>query len=171
MFQRAVFGLVKPFLLEQTWNKPGTKPTQTIVYLMNNMNKLFLACGRIGLSPVGIAFVPAVLFQGRFPKQEGPEGKTPFTYTPNPPKSCTQTCNRTAPAVLPRHGLTAEYFSWSKPKETTKTGLPTISKWQIGLFLYLKPYLGGAATPQGGQRAPLRGSRGAAPARLWFLSS
>ncbi len=72
MFQRAVFGLVKPFLLEQTWNKPGTKPTQTIVYLMNNMNKLFLACGRIGLSPVGIAFVPAVLFQGRFPKQEGP---------------------------------------------------------------------------------------------------
>ncbi len=34
----------------------------------------------------------------------------------------------------PRHGLTAEYFSWSKPKETTKTDLPTISKWQIGLF-------------------------------------
>lgn len=94
MFQRAVFGLVKPFLLEQTWNKPGTKPTQTIVYLMNNMNKLFLACGRIGLSPVGIAFVPAVLFQGRFPKQEGPAGKTPFTNTPNRGKSCTPTCNR-----------------------------------------------------------------------------
>ena len=36
----------------------------------------------------------------------------------------------------PRHGLTAEYFSWSKPKETTKTDLPTISKWQIGLFLW-----------------------------------
>lgn len=77
MFQRAVFGLVKPFLLEQSWNKPGNRQTQTIVYLMNNMNKLFLACGRIGLSPVGIAFVPAVLFQGRFPKQEGPEGKPP----------------------------------------------------------------------------------------------
>lgn len=94
MFQRAVFGLVKPFLLEQTWNKPGTKPTQTIVYLMNNMNKLFLACGRIGLSPVGTAFVPAVLFQGRFPKRKGPEGKTPFTNTPNRGKSCTPTCNR-----------------------------------------------------------------------------
>ena len=52
-----------------------------------------------------------------------------------------------------------------------KTDLPTNSKWQIGLFLWLKPYLGGAATPQGGQRAPLRGSRGTAPARLWFLSS
>ena len=64
--------------------------------------------------------------------------KTPFTYTPNPPKSCIQTCNRTAPAVLPRHGLTAEYFSWSKPKETTKADLPTISKWQIGLFLWQK---------------------------------
>lgn len=94
MFQRAVFGLVKPFLLEQSWNKPGTKPTQTIVYLMNNMNKLFLACGRIGLSFVKTAFVPAVLFQGRFPKQEGPAGKTPFTYTPNRGKSCTPTCNR-----------------------------------------------------------------------------
>ncbi len=38
----------------------------------------------------------------------------------------------------PRHGLTAEYFSWSKPKETTKADLPTISKWQIGLFLWQK---------------------------------
>ena len=82
MFQRAVFGLVKPFLLEQTWNKPGTKPTQTIVYLMNNMNKLFLACGRIGLSPVGIAFVPAVLFQGRFPKQGGAGGQNPLHLYP-----------------------------------------------------------------------------------------
>ena len=52
-----------------------------------------------------------------------------------------------------------------------KTDLPTNSKWQIGLFLWHKPYRGGAATPQGGQRAPLRGSRGTAPARLWFLSS
>ena len=26
-----------------------------------------------------------------------------------------------------------------KPKETTKTGLPTNSKWQIGLFLWQKP--------------------------------
>ena len=68
-----------------------------------------------------------------------PAASPPFTYTPNPPKSCTQTCNRTAPAVLPRHGLTAEYFSWSKPKETTKTGVPTTSKWQIGLFLWQKP--------------------------------
>ena len=29
-----------------------------------------------------------------------------------------------------------------------KTDLPTNPKWQIGLFLCLKPFLGGAATPR-----------------------
>ena len=60
------------------------------------------------------------------------------TPSPIPPFS-PKVAPKRATNLLPRHGLTAEYFSWSKPKETTKTGLPTISKWQIGLFLWHKP--------------------------------
>ena len=47
---------------------------------------------------------------------------------------------------------------------------PLSSKWQIGLLLWHKPYRGGAGSAGGAKRPP-RGSRGAAPARLWFLSS
>ena len=63
----------------------------------------------------------------------------------------------------PRHGLTAEYFSWSKPKETTKTDLPTISKWQIGLFLWQKPARRDAQRAQQGRKPCTGRSRGAAP--------
>ena len=63
----------------------------------------------------------------------------------------------------PRHGLTAEYFSWSKPKETTKADLPTISKWQIGLFLWQKVARRDAQRAQQGRKPCTGRSRGAAP--------
>ena len=49
-----------------------------------------------------------------------------------------------------------------------RTDLPAHLKWQIGPLLCLKPPLGGVARrftapPQGGQRAPLSGSRGGSP--------
>ena len=68
-----------------------------------------------------------------------PAAATPLHLYPESPQKLHPNVQPHRPAVLPRHGLTAEYFSWSKPKETTKTGLPTISKWQIGLFLWQKP--------------------------------
>ena len=63
----------------------------------------------------------------------------------------------------PRHGLTAEYFYWSKPKETTKADLPTISKWQIGLFLWQKVARRDAQRAQQGRKPCTGRSRGAAP--------
>ena len=92
--------------------------------------------------------------------------KSPFTYTPKRPKSCTQTCNRIAPAMLLRHGLKAEDSSSSKPNETIKTDSPTISKWQIGLFLWQKPARreperSAASAKRAG--TSYQGSRGAAP--------
>ena len=41
-------------------------------------------------------------------------------------------------APLPSHGLKTESVPSMKPEEKNKTGLPTISKWQIGLLLWLK---------------------------------
>ncbi len=64
-----------------------------------------------------------------------PAAATPLHLYPESPKKL----HPNVQPKPPRHGLTAEYFSWSKPKETTKTGLPTTSKWQIGLFLWQKP--------------------------------
>ena len=127
------------------------------------MNKLLLDCVRFGFTPIKPNFVALTSLHYNASSRT----KTPFTYTPNPPKSCIQTCNRTAPAVLPRHGLTAEYFSWSKPKETTKTGLPTISKWQTGLFLWHKPARRepecSAASAKRAEISHQRVPRGAAP--------
>ena len=42
------------------------------------------------------------------------------------------------PRHLPRHGLKTESVPLMKPEEKTKTDLPTNSKWQIGLLLWLK---------------------------------
>ena len=47
---------------------------------------------------------------------------------------------------LPRHRLKVESVPSIEPKEKTKTDLPTNSKWQIGLFLWLKALLGGSST-------------------------
>ena len=41
-------------------------------------------------------------------------------------------------APLPRHGLKTESVLSMKPEEKNKTGLPTCSKWQIGLGLWQK---------------------------------
>ena len=38
--------------------------------------------------------------------------------------------------------------SLDETKGKNKTDLPTNPKWQIGLFLCLRPFLGGAATPR-----------------------
>ena len=85
-------------------------------------------------------------------------------YSPSPiPRIAPKVAPKRATKTLPRHGLTAEYFSWSKPKETTKTDSPTTSKWQIGLFLWQNPHRGGCGLPQGERSVPLSRSRGAAP--------
>ena len=68
---------------------------------------------------------------------------------------------------LPRHGLKTQSVSLMKPKEKSKTDLPTNVKWQIGLFLWYKPYRGGAGTA-GERSVPLGGFQRAQPlARLW----
>ena len=61
-------------------------------------------------------------------------------------------------APVPR--IESRIFLLVKPKGNNKTGLPTNSKWQIGLFLCLKPPLGGAACRRG-DNVPPWGSRGA----------
>ena len=63
----------------------------------------------------------------------------------------------------PHHGLTAGGCFPGKARGENKTNSPTRSKWKIGLFLCLKPYLGGAATPQGGNNVPPSGGPGAQP--------
>ena len=52
-------------------------------------------------------------------------------------------------ATLPCHGLKTQNVSFDETKGKNKTDLPTNSKWQIGLFLWLKPYRGGAACRRG----------------------
>ena len=52
-------------------------------------------------------------------------------------------------ATLPCHGLKTQNVSFDETNGKNKTDLPTNSKWQIGLFLWLKPYRGGAGTAGG----------------------
>ena len=67
--------------------------------------------------------------------------------------------------------------SLDETKGKNKTDLPTNPKWQIGLFLWLKPYRGGAGTAGGAgaksetlfARSP-SGVQGCPLARLWGLS-
>ena len=56
------------------------------------------------------------------------------------------------PRHLPRHGLKTQSVPLMKPKEKTRPICPLSSKWQIGLFLWLKPYRGGAGTAGGAKR-------------------
>ncbi len=44
-----------------------------------------------------------------------------------------------------------------------KTDLPTNSKWQIGLFLWLKALLGGGGNAAGGTTCPPQGVQGHSP--------
>ena len=67
---------------------------------------------------------------------------------------------------LPRHGLKTESVPSMKPEEKTKTDLPTNSKWQIGLFLWHKPYRGGAACRRGSEASP-SGGPGVPPWRIF----
>ena len=68
------------------------------------MNKLFLVRDIIGLS-----FLPSPPFPVRFQNPPSPIPRIPPKVAP-----------KRATNPLPSHGLTAEYFSWSKPKETTR---------------------------------------------------
>ena len=71
------------------------------------------------------------------------------------------------PMHLPSHGLTAGSVTPGVAWGEKKTGLPTSSKWQIGLGLWQKPHRGGAGTAGGAKRPP-RGFQRAQPlARLW----
>ena len=56
-----------------------------------------------------------------------------------------------------------------EPEEKNKTDLPTVSKWQIGLFLWLKALSRGCGLPQGERSVPLGGvPRGGAPSGRFF---
>ena len=94
-----------------------------------------------------------------------PPPQHPFTYTPFSPKVAPK---RATQPPAPRINSTKSFLR--KTKEKNKTDSPTTSKWQIGLFLWHKP---ARREPErsaaSAKRAvtPHRGSRGAAPARLW----
>ena len=68
---------------------------------------------------------------------------------------------------LPCHGLKVESVPSKEPKGRIKTDLPTISKWQIGLFLWLKPYRGDAARRRGSEASPSGDSKGHSPWRAF----
>ena len=105
-----------------------------------------------------------------------PEGVSPSGYSPWGALSSPQQRKRCSPqkgeklrAARKLHNPPAaprienRECSLDETKGKNKTDLPTNPKWQIGLFLWLKPYWGGAATPQGGQRAPPQGVQGSSP--------
>ncbi len=66
------------------------------------------------------------------------------------------------PRRLPSHGLKTQSVISVELEEKNKTDLPTNPKWQIGLFLWLKPYRGGAGTAGGAKRPPQGIPKGAA---------
>ena len=119
------------------------------------MNKLLLDCVRFGFTQTKQSSVAltSLQYEAFVPR------KNPLHLYPESP----QKLHLNVQPKPPRHGLTAEYFSWSKPKETTKTDLPTISKWQIGLFLWQKPARRDAQRAQQGRKPCTGRSRGAAP--------
>ena len=87
--------------------------------------------------------------------------RTPVLCTtpPSPiPPFSPKVASKRATNPLPSHGLTAEYFSSLKPKETAHPILPTTSKWQIHLHQWQNPHRGGCGLPQGERSVPLRGS-------------
>ena len=60
--------------------------------------------------------------------------------------------------MLPRHGLTAEYFSWSKPKETTRPVCPPSQSGKSVFFCGTNSFEGVAAQcAAGGAKRPPRG--------------
>ena len=68
--------------------------------------------------------------------------RTPVLCTtpPSPiPPFSPKVASKRATILLPSHGLTAEYFSSLKPKETAHPIPPTTSKWQIPLRQWQKP--------------------------------
>ena len=69
------------------------------------------------------------------------------------------------PPAAPRPESRRCALSYSPGRK--KTSLPTHLKVANRSGFVVETLLGGAATPQGGQRAPLRGSRGAPLANLW----
>ena len=95
------------------------------------MNKLLLDCVRFNFTPIKPSFVALTSLHYNASSRT----KTPSTYTPNPSKSCIQTCNHSSTA--PR--INSRIFFLVKAKGNNKTGLPTNLKWQIGLFLWQKP--------------------------------
>ncbi len=99
------------------------------------------------------------------PWTPGEGGVAPF----DPPALCPSGigCDSLNPqassmASLPSHGLKTESVPLMEPKEKKKTDLSTSSKWQIGLFLWHKPYRGGAGTAGGAKRPPRGIPKGAA---------
>ena len=105
-----------------------------------------------------------------------PEGVTPSGYSPwgalsspqqrgalLPPERGATPGSTQATKQLPRHGLTAESVTPGVAWGEKKTDLPTNLKWQIGLFLWLKPYRGGCGAAAGGAKRPPQGVQGRSP--------
>ena len=91
-------------------------------------------------------------------------------HTPSPiPRIAPKVASKRATQTpAPRINSTKSFLR--KTKEKNKTDSPTTSKWQIGLFLWQKaarrePERSAASAKRA--VTPHRGSRGAAPARLW----
>ena len=104
---------------------------------------------------IGSLSIPSSIEKTRTPVRPAPAQKQhePLVRPPTAPRFETRRC-----ALCQSRG-------------EKKTDSPTHLKVANRSGFVVETLLGGAATPQGGQRAPLRGSRGTAPARLWFLSS
>ena len=90
------------------------------------------------------------------------------TPSPIPPFSPKVAPKRATQTPAPRINSTKSFLR--KTKGNNKTDSPTTSKWQIGLFLWQKaarrePERSAASAKRA--VTPHRGSRGAAPARLW----
>ena len=71
------------------------------------------------------------------------------------------------PPAAPR--IDSRKCSLDRTKGKNKTDLPTYSKWQIGLFLWHKPYRGGCGHRRGSEASPLgEYPEGVAPSGRFF---
>ena len=89
--------------------------------------------------------------------------KIPLHLYPESPQKLHPNVQPHRPAVLPRHGLTAEYFSSLKPRETAHPIPPPPQSGNSICVGGTLPFRGGAACRRGSDSVPLRGTRGLAP--------
>ena len=110
---------------------------------------------------------PGVPFVSRRKEPKACQGRCPWTplggyYHPpsggkrrSPPERGASSDGTQAINRLPRHGLTAGSVPLIEPKEKIRPICPLSLKWQIGLFLWHKPYRGGCGHRRGSEASPL----------------